>query len=80
MKHEMRKKSTQIYSIPNSHEFVFFMWFHVFHVALVVMPMFHLVLEVKEGTYSDSIVATITDNPDPVEFQLASIGALPKVP
>lgn len=34
---------------------------------------------VKEGTYSDSIVATITDNPDPVEFQLASIGALPKV-
>ena len=43
------------------------------------LPTFHLV-EVKEGTYSDSIVATITDNPDPVEFQLASIGALPKVP
>lgn len=57
-----------------------FMWLHVFCVALVVMLAVHLVLEVKEGTYSDSIVATITDNPDPVEFQLASIGALPKVP
>lgn len=56
------------------------MWLHVFCVALVVMLAVHLVLEVKEGTYSDSIVATITDNPDPVEFQLASIGALPKVP
>eukprot|EP00438_Fugacium_kawagutii_P028038 Skav208418 [mRNA] locus=scaffold2953:216673:221650:+ [translate_table: standard] len=33
---------------------------------------------VKEGTYSDSIVATITDTPEPVEFQLAAIGALPK--
>lgn len=34
---------------------------------------------VKEGTYSDTIVANITDNPEPVEFQLAAIGALPKV-
>ena len=35
--------------------------------------------QVKEGTYSDTIVANITDNPEPVEFQLAAIGALPKV-
>ena len=35
--------------------------------------------EVTEGTYSDTIVANITDNPEPVEFQLAAIGALPKV-
>ncbi|CAK8990089.1 unnamed protein product [Durusdinium trenchii] len=34
---------------------------------------------VKEGTYSDTIVATITDNPDAVEFAIAAIGALPKV-
>ena len=36
------------------------------------------VFQVKEGTYSDTIVANITDNPEPVEFQLAAIGALPK--
>ena len=34
--------------------------------------------KVKEGTYSDTIVATITDNPDAVEFAIAAIGALPK--
>ncbi|CAJ1447961.1 unnamed protein product [Effrenium voratum] len=34
---------------------------------------------VKEGSYSDTIVAKITDNPEPVEFAIAAIGSLPKV-
>ncbi|CAE7232354.1 Hydin [Symbiodinium sp. CCMP2456] len=34
---------------------------------------------VKEGTYTDTIIAKITDNPDPVEFAIAAIGSLPKV-
>ena len=34
----------------------------------------------KEGTYTDTIVAKITDNPEPVEFAIAAIGALPKAP
>ena len=33
----------------------------------------------KEGSYSDTIVAKITDNPEPVEFAIAAIGSLPKV-
>ena len=34
--------------------------------------------QVKEGTYTDTIIAKITDNPDPVEFAIAAIGSLPK--
>ena len=36
--------------------------------------------QVKEGTYNDTIVAKIADNPEPVEFAIAAIGALPKAP
>ena len=34
--------------------------------------------QVKEGAYTDTIIAKITDNPDPVEFAIAAIGSLPK--
>lgn len=42
VKHEMRKKSTQIYRIPNSHEFVFSRGFMCFMWLLLLCPCFTL--------------------------------------
>eukprot|EP00928_Gymnodinium_smaydae_P044401 TRINITY_DN29620_c0_g4_i1.p1 TRINITY_DN29620_c0_g4~~TRINITY_DN29620_c0_g4_i1.p1 ORF type:complete len:3072 (+),score=826.41 TRINITY_DN29620_c0_g4_i1:896-10111(+) len=33
----------------------------------------------KEGTYSDTIVAQVVNNPTPIEFNICAIGAVPKV-
>jgi len=34
---------------------------------------------VREGTYSDAVVATVEHNPEPVEFPISAIGSMPKV-